>query len=420
MTPRIIHMIYIPWDRNQRLLENTEEFDRTAYDAMRKYAPDFEVRLWTHKTVSLFAQQHFPGVWDVLQKVARPVMMIDVLRWMVVHHFGGIYWQMNTTPLVPMTDYLPSSGHNVRLFTEFDLNPEQCRIAMPEPIRHGEPEETKRVLIQVFSALPGAAFVKNVIDLQVERLKEYQPKKDYDVLFITGNALVSTAYDRYGKNDVSVELINRTDSRRMIKWHYRGTWRTDQNPRSEARGQGAEVRGQKSEKLIPRGAGRIPLIASAYYRFLARHPHEELVEQLTAAESRYDYRSLLAPWLNQQGAKSVFEIPKAGWNAFYSRIPPVDLLLCADYLERVSYAEALRILRRLLSGGARFLALTHYPLLTESWDTALGDERPINYCLPPFNFPEPDAQIPCANPDGRPDRVLAVWNISCLVIKESA
>lgn len=401
-------MLYFPWDRDQKLCDDTESFDRTAYGAMCQYAPDFNVRLWTYGPAVEFARKHYPVVWDMLKTVARPVMMIDVLRWMVVHHFGGIYWQMNTSPLVPMNDYLPSSGRSVRLFTEFDLNPEQCRIAMAEPIRQGDPEESKRVLIQVFSALPGAAFVKKVIDFQMERLRTHQPKKDYDVLFITGNALVSTAFDRYGKNDASVELINRTDSRRMIKWHYRGTWRTDHLPKAESNSL------PDSSKTRPRGAGRIPLLASAYYRFFARHPHQDVAERIAAENKNHDDLALLKLWMTKHHIGTVCRLPidlsRGFINPFYSRIPSVDLLVCTNYLESVSFAEARRILNRFVASGSRFLTLTHHLLLTESWDTALGDERPINYQLAPFHFPEPDVQIPCALPGKRSDRVLAVWN----------
>ena len=278
----IIHMMHFPWDRDQKLKENDEDFDHQPYFAMQKYAAGFDVRLWTYSRARSFCQEFYPDIWDALLKVTRPVMLIDVLRWVVVHHFGGLYWQMNTTPLKPMTAYFPSPGHAVRLFTEFDLTADQCQIAKSEPIRQGEPEESKRVLIQVFSALPGAAFVKNVIQLQLERIKSYRPKKDYDILFITGNAAISTAYDRYGKNDKSVELTGLAESRHMIKWHYRGSWRMDNKTTVE------KTTTSISSMPYARGLSRIPMLASMYYRYVARHPHEVLV----AVGSRYNYRSL--------------------------------------------------------------------------------------------------------------------------------
>ncbi|NLG36284.1 MAG: hypothetical protein GX548_13120, partial [Lentisphaerae bacterium] len=227
MTPRIIHMMHFPWDATHTLKENDEDFDHGPWETMRKYAPDFDVQLWTYSRIRDFCRQQAPAIWEHLSRCSHPVMMVDVLRWLVVSHFGGIYWQMNTTPLREMSAYLPSPGKNVRLFTEFVLTPDQCQSMAAEPIRNGQPEEATRVLIQAFSAHPAAPFVLKTIDLLMDRARTLTPKKDYDILYITGNAAVSTAYDRFGKDDASVELVDLRVSKQMIKWHYRGSWRRE-------------------------------------------------------------------------------------------------------------------------------------------------------------------------------------------------
>lgn len=441
MAPHIIHILYFPWDKSHKLKANEEDFDHGPYFTLCKYAPDFEVRLWTLSKARDFCSTLYPEVWAVVEKCPHPTMMVDILRWLVVYHFGGIYWQMSTTPLVELGALLPSPGKDVRLFTEFNMSPEQCRAMAAEPIRHGEPEEPIRVLNQVFSAEPRSVFIQKVLDLVLDRNRTLVPRKDYDILFIGANAALSTAYDRFGKNDAGVELMNREESRRMLKWRYLGSWRRDPRPSAPSR--------SPATPPVP-VLDRWPAFASAYYRWCRRHPHEALVDQIDAVRPRTSCLPPMLPLIEKLGLRSVYEAPcgacdpavglpveYAGGdpsravvrenrrrnrggrvrfqpvNLLYSRFPSVDLFICPDFLEWLSYAEALRVLRRIAVSNPRHIALTGYRFLKDSWDTALGDFRPIDFCAAPFRFPEPMEMMdlpPVAG--GRPDRCLMVWKTS--------
>ncbi len=436
----IIHMLYFPWDRNQKLKADCDDFDHAPYETMRAYAPGMDVRLWTYPQARALCEEHYPDVWAALRTVARPVMLVDVLRWVVVHHLGGIYWQMNTTPLVPMESFLPAAGKSVRLFTEFDLSADQCRKAADEPIRQREPEESKRILIGVFAAAQGAKFVGEMIQFLTGRLRQYVPRRDYDVLFIAGNAAASTGYDRFGKNDASVEVVSLADSRRMLKLHYAGSWRTEAP---------AAQNGQPAAPLPPPAPFIQRKLKDLYFRHLVPHAHEELFGKQAAESGAPGNRvlDLLAPFIRENGIERVVEVtgsvvgggelPKgvrcAGGNParsvvakrkqvlgassrvlrqinlLYSELPKGDLFVCPEYLEWISFSEALRIWRRIFEAGYSFVSFSHHPLLEKNWDTACGDHRPLNFCRPPFSFGAPTAVIPWPSPTGRPDRSLALW-----------
>ncbi len=444
MIPRIIHFIYFPWDEQHKLKSDENDFDHAPFFAMRRYAPDFEVRLWTYSKAKEFCSSLYPSVWDVVQKCPHPTMMVDILRWVVIHHFGGIYWQMTTTPLTDMNHLLPSEGKTVRLFTEFNSTPDQCRLMAAEPIRNGEPEEPIRVLNQVFSAQPKTYFIQKHIDLILKRNLTYTPRKDYDILFIGANAALSTSYDRFGKTDPTVELINLENSRLMLKWRYLGSWRKETRTAPIA-----------APTLNPPPAycrlDQIPTLALGYHKWIKHHPHEKWLTQLDTTSSRTSSISFLKQWITNQGIRSVFEAPcgilqpvelpcpyeggdpsrlivhanqqqtkKADIrfrhvNMLYTHFPSVDLFVCPNFLEFLSFSEARRVLRRILASKPKFLALTGYSLLGETWDTALGDFRPLNLRLPPFQFPEPTTTLPFpTTPNGRPDRCLCLWKIDSL------
>lgn len=434
-------MLYFPWGPDQKLKADVDDFDHAPYEAMRAYAPGMDVRLWTYPKARALCEEQYPEVWAVLRTVSRPVMMVDVLRWVVVHHQGGIYWQMNTTPLVRMESFLPSAGKSVRLFTEFDLSEAQCRNAMAEPIRQGEPEEAKRILIGVFSATKGAGFVQEMIRFLLGRLRQSTPIRDYDILFISGNAAASTGYDRFGKNDVTVEVVGLADSRRMMKLHYEGSWRTEA---PVARSRPVKAALSRKQPFFQRKCKDL-------YYHVARHAHEELFGKWAEEDCGDGERALdrLAPFIEKNGIKRVVEVtgsllgggelsegvhyvggspsravlarqrkaPGTDRRTFrqihllYSGLPKGDLFLCPDYLEWIPFREVLRILERVFGKGYKMISFTHHPLLNRNWDAALGDHRPLNLCQAPFSFGEPREVISWPAASGRPDRSLAVWDL---------
>lgn len=436
MIPSTIHMMHFPWDKNQTLKPNPDEFDRTFYDSMREYAVNFETRLWTYPKARDFCAEQCPDIWTTLQTVDRPVMLVDILRWVVMYHFGGIYWQMNATPLRAMSAYLPAGDKGVRLFTEFILSEDKCRAMANEPIRNGEAEEATRVLIQAFSARPREPFIRRTIEFLLDRVRKYTPKKDYDILYITGNAAVSTAYDQFGKNDPAVELLGLDESKRLIKWHYSGSWRKD-TPASKAPPKAAQ------QAPLTR-MDRIPALGAVMYRW-RKHHHESMLTELDKGAPRQGCTPKIAAWIHQRGIKSVYEAPSGlvtmpqtsavkyefgdprlavvmenrknnptaqchRVNMLYSKFSTAELFICADFLELLPYSEALRVLRRIITSKPRYIALTGYQFLNHSWDTALGDFRPLCFHLEPFKLPTPQETLLLpALPNTRPDRCLMIW-----------
>lgn len=461
MIPRLIHMVYIPWGKDQKLLADWTAFDHRPYENMKQYAPGFEVRLWTRPEVENFYLDHYPAAWPLVRAAARPMVIVDLLRWLLVYRFGGIYWQYDMNPLVPMERFLPSPGKKVRLFTEFVLSPAECLRAAKEPIRQGEPEEPLRIVNQAFSAEAGHPFLKAVADLILDRVQRYELKTDYDLLYISANAVVSTAYDRFGKNDVSIELVPRSETRQMMKIQYKGTWRTQRSPDHAESANADAGRRFSAVTFCKKVVKALPLVVGAWYRFVRTHPHEAVFEHLPDAvdwsETLIDaFRRLVAEY----GIRSVWEYPCGEYslrkahlfkelrhiagspvrrtvarnrgkvvggdvdvqfmNLMYSRIPRRDLVLCRDFFDYLDQREILQILRRLVRSGCTYLLATTHPLLNSNWDGALGDWRPLNFTLPPFSFDPPLRTLP--DPDGgrRPDRSLGLWRLEEIGTKVKA
>ena len=443
--PHLIHMVFFPWDRNQKLLADCHDFDHEPYEQMVQYAPDFEVRLWTLDKARDLCDRECPDIWTLIESAPKPMMMVDLLRWHLLWRFGGIYWQYDFNPLTRMDDFLPSEEKRVRLFTEFVLTDEQRSRMAKEPIRNGEPEERIRVLNQVFSGEPGHMFFRSTVELIAHRMRHCEMKRDYDLLYISANAAVSTSYDRHGKDDASVELLPRETMRSMIKVTYKGTWRTDM-----------PVAAAVPVYPVKRNPGirlrQWPPVARHVYRWLTRHAHEDFLRG--EEDGGTAVPSGLADLLRKHRVRSVLHYPcrRSGvepcdaWagfryaggdpcreitmdnrgryrrkgcrfihiNLLYSRIPAADCLVLGNAIERIPEHELRTILRRIKASGIRLLVLPTHPLLNSNWDTALGDPRPLNVALSPYRLPAPDMVVPAAGKSGRPDRVLGVWLTSRL------
>ena len=67
-------------------------------------------------------------------------------------------------------------------------------------------------------------------------------------------------------------------------------------------------------------------------------------------------------------------------------LPTVDLIFCRDGLVHLSHADIVRALRNFKASGARYLFTTFFPNCDLNANIATGMWRPLNFCLPAFQF----------------------------------
>jgi len=227
--PKIIHLIYIPWDKNQKLKDNYLDFDKSSYEELRDNNPDYNVKLWTLPDIKNFLNMYYPEYYDTIFSLPRPTMIVDFLRLLLVYHYGGIYWQYGSKRKVKTMDYfLPEKGKKVKLFTETIITQKQSKdVADKEEIRNGEPEELIRVCNQVFSAEEKHPYMLELFLKAVSNSKKYKVKRDYDILYIGANSMMSKMYNEIGRYRRDIELVEYDNVGKMIFISSNGSWRTD-------------------------------------------------------------------------------------------------------------------------------------------------------------------------------------------------
>jgi hypothetical protein len=229
--PHIIHLMYFPWNQQQQLLADPDAFDHTYYQTLCTLYPEWTIMMWTLPRVRALCEKHYPGVWETaIAHAVRPTQLVDLFRWLVVYHFGGLYLQYDSQLHVSPDQLLPSSnGHRLRLYTEFVWVTPMWRwiVGRQFAIRNGAPEEKWRIMNQIFAAVPKHPYVRLAWNSILERMKIWKPKCDYDILFIGANALVSELYDKIGLNQTDIERINFWQTRHLITISSKASWRTD-------------------------------------------------------------------------------------------------------------------------------------------------------------------------------------------------
>lgn len=396
----------------------------SVLDNLRQYAPDADFHLWEREELAELAEEYHPGLWKEVMALARPVMAVDILRWLVLWREGGLYWQLGCIPWVPLGEFAPERPEvECRLWTENIMTAEECRKMAEKPIREGVPEEPVRVCIGVIWCRRGAEFARRMVEFLLERARKWTPKEDYDVLYITGNAAMSEAWDRFGKGDPHTELVGLAETRRMVRWQYHGMWRQD-----SGRGKGTNVETGASRQELPFGlapvGGAKERAKGLVYRLTGKHPHERLWRNMgadwTGAGARQALEEGAEEWLKVNGVRRIAWIPAEGLdsrrfrNLLYEGAPRCDLLLAADWFEWLPDHEIQRIWSQVVRSGCPWLAATTCPLLETNRNTAVGEFRPLNLEARPYAFGHPVVAVPFPSAGRRSDRVLAVWNCQAM------
>lgn len=109
--------------------------------------------------------------------------------------------------------------------------------------------------------------------------------------------------------------------------------------------------------------------------------------------------------------------PRFAYLNMIEDVPPkVDLIFCRDGLVHLSFKNVIKALKNFVASGSTYLITTtftdksrHYPDIDD------GGWHPINFQLPPFNFPPPYNIIveKCTECNGiYTDKSLALWKLS--------
>lgn len=86
MIERIIHQIWHPFS-SAEMPRDWQRFARS----WRRFHPDHEHVLWGPEESRAFVAAHYPGFLKTYDEYPQPIQRVDSLRVLLLHHFGGVY-----------------------------------------------------------------------------------------------------------------------------------------------------------------------------------------------------------------------------------------------------------------------------------------------------------------------------------------
>jgi hypothetical protein len=100
-----------------------------------------------------------------------------------------------------------------------------------------------------------------------------------------------------------------------------------------------------------------------------------------------------------------------------SMLPTTDAIFCRDCLVHFSYADIIQAMSNITATKAKYLITTSFVERQTNKDIVIGNWRPLNLLIEPFNFPRPFDILfeGCTESDGAyKDKALCVWKIEDL------
>ncbi|EMD36796.1 glycosyltransferase family 32 protein [Gelatoporia subvermispora B] len=85
--PRIIHQTW----KSEELPDTWANLSQGCRDMM----PDYEYTLWTDASARKFIAEQYPWFLDTYDTYSYPIQRADAIRYFVLHHFGGIYMDLD-------------------------------------------------------------------------------------------------------------------------------------------------------------------------------------------------------------------------------------------------------------------------------------------------------------------------------------
>lgn len=154
----------------------------------RALHPGYEYRLWTDADNDRFVASQYPELYAVYRSFDREIFRADMARCLYLHHYGGVYVDLDIEPLRPVDALLEGK---------------RCLLGS-EPLLHAQKLWNKPLLVSnaFMASAPGHAFWREMVDEIARRARGAGHK---DPVSTTGPVTLDAVYARCGRA-LGVEL----------------------------------------------------------------------------------------------------------------------------------------------------------------------------------------------------------------------
>ncbi len=182
MTASIPHVLHQTW----KSAEVPAQW-RLAYESWATMLPGWERRLWTDAENRQFVEAHYPSLLRTYDGYRYAIQRADAVRYCLLHHFGGVYVDLDLECLRPLDDLVEGVEG----------------ILVPEPAEQASQFGRATMLSNAFMAFrPKHPLMLAVIEHLSSDTRG--GISHIDVLETTGPLMLSDVFARHGSEGVTV------------------------------------------------------------------------------------------------------------------------------------------------------------------------------------------------------------------------
>jgi mannosyltransferase OCH1-like enzyme len=215
--PPVVHMIWYGVDAPSPLHHANEKY-RRGYNSIVKNSM-CEIKLWTKSDCEYLVQQY--PEYDGIYRAANNIMKYDIMRYLIVYHCGGTYLDADIVLKKPLANITANECFFIENIVPISRN----NPGYYEPIRKGVLEHPIRIANYAFSSKPKhPIFLEVLAEIRRRMFIQRAPKRDYDVLYLTGPDVV-TSVIHATKKTMPINVVSKLVSSSIIEHTCAGEWR---------------------------------------------------------------------------------------------------------------------------------------------------------------------------------------------------
>ena len=184
----IPHILHQTW-KSSELPAAFSEF-QARWRAMH---PGWSYRLWTDADNDQFVKTHYPTWYELYRSFEREIFRADMVRCLYLHHFGGVYVDLDIEPLRPLTHLI--ARHSCLLGTEPEVHAQRLW------------RKSRLVSNAIMASEPGHPFWLRMLNEIARRARSpEQASSSKNPVDTTGPITLDAVYERWGKA-LDVKLV---------------------------------------------------------------------------------------------------------------------------------------------------------------------------------------------------------------------